>query len=59
MHRPHGFVHWPVRQVQRFWVQRIAPLETMDVDLGIHCVHSRIGVGVLQLRFDSLGRLLG
>ena len=59
MHRLRGLAHQYVRHVQRFRLQRIALLETLDVDLGIDCAHPQIGVRILRLGCDSLDRFLG
>ena len=59
MHRLRGIENQNARHVQRFRLQRIALLQTIDVDLGIDCIHRRIGVGGLGLGFDGLDRVLG
>ena len=59
MHRLRGLEHQYVRHVQRFRLQRTVLLETNNLDLGIDCAHSRIGIEFFGLGCDSLDRLLG
>ena len=59
IHGLRALEHQHVQHVQRFRLQRITLLKTIDIDLGIGCAYPRIGIGGLGLGFDGLERLLG